>query len=642
MMTRSALWTAVVAGMFLFGLAVGPVRAADLGAPQAVSPGVPGAAEPLAESCPTFSWSGVGGATGYELVLYRVSASGDLETALQTRVPGDARSWTPSAAECPTSGSASGNQYAWVVRGLDEDGAGAWSQPLQFATPGMPTEDEVRQALATLRRYQAGREADAGEGLAPSRARSEDATASSVSTPSGTEARRYPGGPTTQSPEPTIGRVEDGALSAPTVGAAPSPVTVTTPSAFSLNLSGDVELGGFVFKEGVPFIHNDGGAAFDNTAVGLEALQSVTPGSPSSTSGIRNTAFGEGALRDTTQGLGNTATGFWAMLLNESGSSNTAVGNQALLHNTSGFANTAVGSGSLGASDIGHRNTAVGVNALRGNVPGDSTVQENTAVGVYALFKNENDANTALGYRALFDNTQGHGNFAAGWRALEMNETGIRNTAVGGKALQGPTSASYNVAIGYKAGYDFHGIVGYNIAIGAGAYGLGSHGHTIVIGGNDKQSQTFIEGIFGATASGGTQVFINSDNQLGTSTSSARFKQDIHDLEGVSDRLLDLRPVSFRYKDDPNPLEYGLIAEEVAEIFPELVLNDEEGRPYTVRYHLLTPLLLGEIQRQEGEIEGLRRQMADRDRDYRKTVADLERRVEKLAKKRSWWRRGDG
>lgn len=372
----------------------------------------------------------------------------------------------------------------------------------------------------------------------------------------------------------------DEALTSPTVGVAPSPQTVTAPSSFSLNLDGALELGGYVFQDGIPFLHNDGGATGYNTALGLYALVSTTPGMPFPEAGRGNSAFGFEALRSNTNGYSNTALGYRALYSNGSGLKNTAIGVQAM------FANS-----------LGRWNTAIGYEAL-----------DSTTLG---------DRNTAVGYQALADtSTLANGNTAVGHRALRSN-TGASNTAVGDSAGSNWTSGSSN------------------IAIGSGAFGVAGESGTIRIGGGNNQNTTFIEGIFGENVTGAA-VYVDSDNQLGLTSSSARFKQEIHNIEGVSGRLQDLRPVSFRYKDQvakgsENPRAYGLIAEEVAKVFPELVINDEQGRPYTVRYSLLTPLLLAEIQRQEGELErlwGVVEELAE----LRKVVAEQQRRLDRLAR----------
>lgn len=605
MTTRNAFKMAVIAGITLMTLAMQATVADEAPAPRGVSPGSAVVAEPLAGLCPTFSWSGVEQAAGYELVLYRVTDGDTLETVVQTQIAGDARGWTPSAAQCPTSG----NQYAWAVRALGDAGAGAWSEPLLFKTPGTPTEDEVRQALATLRRYREGREGDVGEGprLPSTPARRGDGLAPSLPLsderdPSGTElsdngARRYPG---------EGGQDEGGsdqALTAPTLGSGPSPQAVTPPSSFSLTLSSDVELGGFVFKDGVPFLHNDGGAASRNTALGLEALTNLTDGS------------------------NNTAVGYRTMDKVLSGDFNTALGSRALQKHTANY------------------NTAVGFAALYGSSAG-SPGEENTAVGARALQSNiDGSLNTAIGHRALFFNTTGHRNTAMGARALKANTTGLSNTAVGQNALYNNTTGRFNTAIGEEAGFSW--TTGKdNIAIGADVFGLSNDSGVIRIGGL-FQTKTFIAAINDATGTFDTVVCITGADQLGPcSASSKRFKQDVKPLDDLHQALSNLRPVSFRYQPEfagePDlVVRYGFIAEEVAEILPSLVTTDDEGRPHTVRYDLLTPLLLAEIQRHEAEIsaqnrqlESVLRQIEERDRDHRQELADLQRRLDRLAKKK--------
>jgi len=273
---------------------------------QAVSPGSPTASRPLSESCPTFSWGAVVDAGGYELVIYRVVANGELETTQQVEVPRGATSWTPSGAQCPGAGpgSDSGARYAWAVRALSPAGAGPWSQALLFETPGRPTEDEVRQALRVLGRYQeASLEGRPGKAVAHREAAAQvidGARGEGSAAWRSQKARRPLGGSQVRGASPRDLLPE--ALSASTVGVAPSLRTVTTPASFSLDIDGDFNLGGFVFQNGVPFIHNDGGEAYRNTAVGLNALVS-------NTTGYRNTATGGSALRFNTEGFRNTANG---------------------------------------------------------------------------------------------------------------------------------------------------------------------------------------------------------------------------------------------------------------------------------------------------------------------------------------------
>jgi len=176
--------------------------------------------------------------------------------------------------------------------------------------------------------------------------------------------------------------------------------------------------------------------------------------------------------------------------------------------------------------------------------------------------------------------------------------SGWGNTAVGYQALYYNQYGHNNVALGFGAGSNLKG--SNNVAIqNAGDSG---DNNTIRIG--DGQNRVFIAGISGVRSSGGVQVYINSAGQLGTTTSSARFKKDIKSIDDVSGKLLQLNPVSFIYKEDEkNEVQYGLIAEEVAKVYPELVQYDQEGKPFTVYYHLLTPLLLSELQKEHNKID---------------------------------------
>jgi hypothetical protein len=236
----------------------------------------------------------------------------------------------------------------------------------------------------------------------------------------------------------------------------------------------------------------------------------------------------------------------------------------------------------------------------------------NTASGKRALFTNTTgDRNTASGFYALIANTTGSYNTASGNLALFSNTTGDRNTATGPSALSFNTTGSRNVAIGNGAG--LNATTGNdNLFLGAGAYGVAGEGNTIRIGGTTgtgyaQQNRTFIAGIFAQTVDGASDVpvLIDVTGKLGTTTSSVRFKEEVEAIGSASSRLLKLRPVSFRFKGktEDKPIQYGLLAEEVAEVMPELVVSDGEGQPYLVRYHVLIPLLLNELQRAERELE---------------------------------------
>ncbi|MCC7240964.1 MAG: tail fiber domain-containing protein [Acidobacteria bacterium] len=294
-----------------------------------------------------------------------------------------------------------------------------------------------------------------------------------------------------------------------------------------------------------------------------------------------------------------TALGGGALGVN-TGGGNTAVGMFALGSNTSGFSSTAMGTETLRSNITGDSNTAMGFQALRTS----STGRRNTAVGAYALYSATSaESNSALGAGALYYNQTGNSNVAVGRNALNQNMLGGSNTAVGSGALSNTTGAG-NIAIGSDAGGNLtNGIL--NIAIGH--PGIAGETQTTRIG--ESQTRTFISGIRGVTpgTSGAIAVLIDSNGQLGTVSSSRRTKEDIRDMGDASAGLFRLRPVAFRYiqpyADGSKPLDYGLIAEEVAEVYPDLVVRDQAGEAETVQYHKLVPMLLNELQRQQREIE---------------------------------------
>lgn len=272
------------------------------------------------------------------------------------------------------------------------------------------------------------------------------------------------------------------------------------------------------------------------------------------------------------------------MYANATGSDNTGVGSQALHDNTTGNTNTAVGNLALYFNTTGFQNAATGGESLYRNTTGSG----NTANGVYALFSN----------------TEGVENTASGLGAMNLNTTGSGNTAIGADALRDNVTGQDNIAIGAYSGQFITG--NSNIAIANG--GVAGESNTTRIGSN--QSRTFVSGIRGTTPSvaDAVAVVIDSNGQLGTVSSSRRYKEDINDMGSASDRLLQLHPVTFRYKESyasgEQPLDYGLIAEEVAEVFPELVVFNDENQPETVKYRLLSSLLLNELQKQHSELSG--------------------------------------
>jgi hypothetical protein len=307
-----------------------------------------------------------------------------------------------------------------------------------------------------------------------------------------------------------------------------------------------------------------------NTAMGTDALLHVNLDE----SGCHNTATGEDALYSDTSGSYNTATGFSSLFSNTTGNNNTAFGFQSLYFNTTGIDNAANGYQALYKNTTGTFNTASGSGALYTN----STADYNTASGYEALYSSNGGSNTATGYQALYANTSGGNNTATGLHALANNINGSSNVAVGWHAGYNLTTGSNNIDIS-------------NV-------GVTAESAAIRIGTAGTQSKAFIAGIYGVSVSG-SAVVVNSSGQLGVVVSSERFKTDIAPIGPDSAKLEALRPVKFHLKTDPNgAVQYGLIAEEVAKVYPELVIRDENGRIDGVRYDELAPMLLNEMQEQ--------------------------------------------
>ncbi len=375
---------------------------------------------------------------------------------------------------------------------------------------------------------------------------------------------------------------------------------------------------------------NSNNIGYDNTASGFQALLSniygfgnTANGSQalySNTTGGANTANGSQALYSN-NGSSNTATGYRALQLDTTGYYNTANGGLALQSNTTGNYNTANGCQALISNTTAFNNTATGYQALNSNTTGNY----NTANGSYALFSNiSGEQNIANGISALYSNTTGYYNIANGANTLSSNTSGSYNTASGDYALLNNTTGNNNVALGFGAGQKL--TTGHNnIAIG----NPGATGETGVIrlGTVGLQNSAYIAGINGVTANGGVPVYINANGQLGTIASSRRFKDAIQDMGNVSDKLMQLRPVTFRYKDTAekgaHALQYGLIAEEVAKVYPDLVQYDKEGKPFTIYYHLLTPMLLNELQKAHHQSEDQRSEITTLKTALQKQNAEL-------------------
>jgi hypothetical protein len=292
-----------------------------------------------------------------------------------------------------------------------------------------------------------------------------------------------------------------------------------------------------------------------------------------------------------------------------SGSQNTAVGYNSLQSNN-GSTNTAIGAYSLAGNSSGNNNTAVGASALLSNALGSA----NTALGTQTLLSNlVGNSNTAVGFSALDSSSTGSGNVGVGATSLWTTTSGSYNVALGTGALFGDTTGSWNIAVGYNAG---NSITSGNANIDIGHTGSATDSGVIRIGTSGNQSSTYIAGIVTSTISG-APVVVNGNGQLGVQTSSARFKEDIQDIGNDSDALLRLRPVKFHYRMDesgnPLPLQYGLIAEEVDKVYPELVVHDESGEPFALSYQELPALLLNELQKQRRTIDEQKERIAAQD-----------------------------
>jgi hypothetical protein len=335
-----------------------------------------------------------------------------------------------------------------------------------------------------------------------------------------------------------------------------------------------------------------------NTAIGAGALLANVGGS-STFEGVENTATGAGALLSNTIGAQNTANGAFALFSNTEGSSNTANGDRALFSNTIGNTNTATGSFTLINNTEGSDNTATGSFALSDNTTG----QRNTATGAGALETNTTGgSNTATGVFTLRNNTEGHDNTATGLQALKSNTTGEFNTAVGRDALGSNTTGSGNVALGVAAGSN---LTTGNDNIEIGNEGVDGDSGTIRIGTASDHTRTFIAGVNSAVVSGGA-VFVNGAGQLGIQISSARFKDEIQPMGAASEALFALKPVTFRYKSEIDPdrtPQFGLLAEEVEKINPDLIIRDRDGRPHTVRYEQINAMLLNEFLKEHRKVE---------------------------------------
>jgi hypothetical protein len=331
------------------------------------------------------------------------------------------------------------------------------------------------------------------------------------------------------------------------------------------------------------------------------AVQAVSP--PPDGGYGTNTAEGTSALFSLTTGVNNTADGFNALFHNTIGASNTANGWQALFNNTTGFNNTANGFAALDHNTTGAYNMANGYQTL-----------VNNTTGTY---------NTANGTRALISNTIGIQNTANGALALYHNTTGKNNTANGIKALYNNTTGDGNVALGNQAGS--------NVTTASGTICIGTH-----VAGANVAASCFIGNIWDVNE-GGTGIFavyINSNGQLGTQAppSARRFKKEIKPMDKTSEAILALKPITFQYKSDAKgTAQFGLIAEDVEKVNPDLVTRDTEGKVYTVRYEAVNAMLLNEFLKAHRKIEEQGAMMAQERKDFETAIARQREEIQALS-----------
>jgi hypothetical protein len=364
----------------------------------------------------------------------------------------------------------------------------------------------------------------------------------------------------------------------------------------------------------------DGGYGGNNTAEGTDALFSLTTGTD-------NTALGFDALYGNTTGDSNTATGSGALSSNTTGIRNTANGFAALSSNTTGNRNTATGRGALGNNTTGNHNTANGHNALIFNSTGDS----NTAVGTFAMvFNTTGNQNTVNGYGAMLFNTTGNQNTGTGYFAVYQNTTGNNNTGTGYNALLNNTTGNQNIALGNFAGSNL--TTGDN-NIDIGNPGVAAEANTIRIGTQGTQAATYIAGISGVGVMG-VAVKVNAAGQLGVGVSSERFKEEIKPMDKASETIFALKPVSFRYKkdiDSERTPQFGLVAEDVAKVNPDLVVRDADGKVYTVRYEAVNAMLLNEFLKEHRKVEKLEAALTlvnDRLKEQEAKIENVSARIE--------------
>jgi hypothetical protein len=344
-------------------------------------------------------------------------------------------------------------------------------------------------------------------------------------------------------------------------------------------------------------------------ALALLPIAQADPAPNPPAPGVLNTRDGQSAMPFVTTGVANSAFGAFAQFSVTTGNNNTAVGVAALdLNNANN--NTAVGTAALLLNTTGTSNTAVGAFALLNNIGGGPTMGTN---------------NTAVGANALDANTTGNFNTALGSGALGSNTTGNVNVAVGG-ALSGMTSGNSNVAIGGNAGVFLDTGSG-NVYLGQGVGGVAV-----------ESDHTYIRNIKDTTVTGVGADIVTIDlttGLLGHNLSSRRYKEDIKPMDKTSEALFALKPVTYRYKkevDKTQSLDYGLIAEDVAKIDPNLAVHNGKGEVENVRYNAINAMLLNEFLKEHKKVQSLEATVAQQKKGMDVLTAQLKEQAAQIQK----------
>jgi hypothetical protein len=353
-----------------------------------------------------------------------------------------------------------------------------------------------------------------------------------------------------------------------------------------------------------------------NTGTGYRALYNNTGG--------KNTADGFRALFTNITGEQNTASGFQALYFS-TGDGNTAAGHDALYYNSTGDFNTAFGDFALFKNTTGSGNTAVGYQALASNTTAGSTAQGSVAVGYQALRHQNNPlaANNAVGQEALFNAIDGHYNNAFGWEALFSVTSGTDNTAMGDGAARNIDTGSLNTCLGDDT---CGSVTSANGVICVGSF----------VSGEGVDNRTYIGNI--ATTAQSNSIYVTVDPATGrlgfVNLSSERYKENIKPMEKVSEAILGLKPITFRYKpgvDAANLPQFGLSAEQVAKANPDLVTYDQKGLPFTVRYDAINAMLLNEFLKEHKKVEAQEATIAQLKKDLQATAAQQQGEIKALA-----------